>query len=70
MTEKSAFLGARPGAGPPQVGLRLPNDVALWLKRRGAENLRSLAAEVALLVRAEMAREAKAKKRKARRHED
>jgi hypothetical protein len=53
-----------------QVGLRLPNDVALWLKRRGAENLRSLAAEVALLDRAEMAREAKAKKRKARRHED
>jgi hypothetical protein len=47
-----------------QVGFRLPDDVLDWLRRQGEKNVRSMAAEVTVLVRAEMAREAKAKKRK------
>jgi hypothetical protein len=48
-----------------QVGVRLPPDVLAWLRRRGQENVRSMAAEIVVLVRAEMAREQRAKKRKA-----
>ena len=46
-----------------RTGLRLPHDVALWLKRRGQEDMRSMAAVVTLLVRAEIAREQAKKKR-------
>jgi hypothetical protein len=49
-----------------KLGLRLPSDVAAWLRRRGAENLRSMAAEVTLLVRAEIKREEAAKRRKSK----
>jgi hypothetical protein len=47
-----------------QVGFRLDEDVLDWLKKRGQKNVRSMAAEVTVLVRAEMAREAAVKKRK------
>ena len=45
-----------------QVSFRLPDDVLAWLKRQGEENLRSMAAEVAMLVRAEMKCEQKTKR--------
>lgn len=56
-------LGEPLMAPTKQTGLRLPHDVALWLKRRGQEDMRSMAAVVTLLVRAEIAREQAKKKR-------
>jgi hypothetical protein len=52
---------------PPtrSVTLRLPHDVAAWLRTRADADDRSLAYIVVQLVRAEMERERKAKKRKA-----
>jgi hypothetical protein len=47
-----------------KLGLRLPPDVAAWLRQQGEENMRSMAAEVALLVRAEIKRRGAAKKRR------
>jgi hypothetical protein len=46
------------------VGLRLAPDVVAWLTARAKADQRSLAFIVIELVRAEMAREAKAKKAK------
>jgi hypothetical protein len=49
----------------PALGLRIPPDAAEWLKARARADRRSLAFIVTELIRAEMAREQKAKKRKA-----
>jgi hypothetical protein len=46
------------------VGLRLAADVVEWLKARAKADDRSLAYVVMQIVRAEMEREQKAKKRK------
>ena len=46
------------------VGLRLAPDVVEWLKARAKADDRSLAYVVMQIVRAEMEREQKAKKRK------
>jgi hypothetical protein len=43
--------------------LRLPPDVEAWLKKKAAEDQRSLAFIVTTLVREQMTREAKAKAR-------
>jgi hypothetical protein len=48
----------------PALGLRIPRDAAEWLKARAAAEQRSLAFIVTALIRAEMAREEAAKKRK------
>ncbi len=47
-----------------QISIRLPDDVLAWLRSRGSENQRSAAFILAELVRAEMAREERAKKTK------
>ena len=47
-----------------QTGLRLPPDVVKWLKQKGKEDMRSMAAIVTLMIRTEIAREAKPKKAK------
>jgi hypothetical protein len=39
-----------------QVSFRLPDDVLDWLKSQGEANVRSMASEVVVLVRAEIAR--------------
>jgi hypothetical protein len=39
-----------------QVGLALPDDVLDWLKSQGEANVRSMASEVVVLVRVEIAR--------------
>ena len=47
-----------------QVSFRLPHDVLDWLKSQGEANVRSMAGEVVVLVRAEMARKGHAQPRK------
>jgi hypothetical protein len=42
----------------------LAPDVVKWLKQKGKEDMRSMAAIVTLMVRVEIANEAAAKKRK------
>jgi hypothetical protein len=48
----------------PALGLRIPHDAAEWLKAKAQVERRSLAFIVTELIRAEMAREARAKKAK------
>jgi hypothetical protein len=47
-----------------QLGLRLPPDVVAWLRRRGKEEMRSMAVVATIAIREAMAKEERAKKRK------
>ena len=49
-----------------QASFRLPDDVFAWLKAQSEENVRSMASEVVVLVRAEMARRVQTQPRKSK----
>ena len=49
-----------------QLGLRVRRAEAQWLRQSARENNRSMAVELTILAREAMAREAAAKKRKAK----